>query len=368
MSRLTPGRSSSPSLAAELADVDDLAALAVRQAQAGVLHLAGLLAEDGAQQALLRGQLGLALGRDLADQDVARLDLGADVDDAVLVQVLERLLAHVGDVARDLLGAQLGVAGLDLVLLDVDAGEEVLAHEPVADDDGVLVVATLPAHEGDQDVAARGPARRGRWSWMSASGSPVVDAVADVDERPLVDAGALVGAHELLEAVLVAARRPSVSTWMRSAVTEVTTPSRRATTTWPESRAALASMPVPTMGASGSSSGTAWRCMLEPIRARLASSCSRNGMSAVATETTCLGLTSMYSIWSGRASGNWSRWRARDALVDEVALLVQARVGLGDVVRLLVVRVQVLDLVGHAGADGEGGGLLLLQLGDGLAC
>ena len=32
-------------------------------------------------------------------------------------------------------------------------------------------------------------------------------------------------------------------------------------------------------------------------------------MSAVATETTCLGLTSMYSIWLGRASGNVSRKR-----------------------------------------------------------
>ena len=94
---------------------------------------------------------------------------------------------------------------------------------------------------------------------------------------------------------------------MRSAVTDSTVPSRPATTTWPESRAARASMPVPTMGDSGSSSGTAWRCMFEPIRARLASSCSRNGMSAVATDTTCLGLTSMYSICCGRASGNGSR-------------------------------------------------------------
>ena len=86
-----------------------------------VLHLARLLAEDRAQQPLLRGQLGLALGRDLADQDVARPDLGADVDDPVLVEVPEGLLADVRDVAGDLLGAELGVAGLDLVLLDVDA-------------------------------------------------------------------------------------------------------------------------------------------------------------------------------------------------------------------------------------------------------
>ncbi len=100
---------------------------------------------------------------------------------------------------------------------------------------------------------------------------------------------------------------PSLSIWIRSAVTLVTTPSSRATRTWPESRAARTSIPVPTIGDSGSRRGTAWRCMFEPIRARFASSCSRNGMSAVATETTCLGETSMYSIWLGRASGNWSR-------------------------------------------------------------
>ncbi len=76
-------------LAVELGDLDDLAALAVGQAQARVLNLARLLTEDRAQQALFRRQLGLALGRDLADQDVARLNLGADIDDAVLVEILE---------------------------------------------------------------------------------------------------------------------------------------------------------------------------------------------------------------------------------------------------------------------------------------
>ena len=49
--------------------------------------VAGLLAEDGVQQLLLGRELGLALGRDLADQDVARLDRGADADDAALVEV-----------------------------------------------------------------------------------------------------------------------------------------------------------------------------------------------------------------------------------------------------------------------------------------
>ena len=52
-------------------------------------------------------------------------------------------------------------------------------------------------------------------------------------------------------------------------------------------------MPVPTSGFSVRSVGTAWRCMFEPISARFASSCSRNGISDAATETTCLGETSM---------------------------------------------------------------------------
>ena len=64
-----------------------------------------------------------------------------------------------------------------------------------------------------------------------------------------------------------------------------TTPSTSEITSAPESRATLCSMPVPTMGASGRISGTAWRCMFEPIKARLASSCSRKGISEAAAET-----------------------------------------------------------------------------------
>ena len=52
-------------------------------------------------------------------------------------------------------------------------------------------------------------------------------------------------------------------------------------------------MPVPTSGASALTSGTAWRCMFAPISARLASSCSRNGIIAVATDTIWRGETSM---------------------------------------------------------------------------
>src|SRR5690606_39604381 len=68
-------------------DTDDRAGLTVGHLQGGVADLAGLLTEDRAQQALLRGQLGLTLGRDLADEQVAVAHLGADADDAALVGV-----------------------------------------------------------------------------------------------------------------------------------------------------------------------------------------------------------------------------------------------------------------------------------------
>ena len=77
-----------------------------------------------------------------------------------------------------------------------------------------------------------------------------------------------------------------------SAVTRVTTPPSRASSTTPESQAALYSMPVATSGASGFSSGTACLCMLEPISARFASSFSRNGIMPVATEISWRGDTS----------------------------------------------------------------------------
>ncbi len=113
-------------LTGEHAHVDDGAVHAGRHLEAGVLHVGGLLAEDGAQQLLLRGELGLALRRDLAHQDVAGLDLGADVDDAGLVELAQRGLVDVGDVAGDFLRSQLGFTGDAGQLFDMDSGGNVV--------------------------------------------------------------------------------------------------------------------------------------------------------------------------------------------------------------------------------------------------
>ena len=143
-------------LAGEHAGVDDDALDSRRHPEAGVLYVAGLFAKDGPEKLLLGAELGLALGGYLAGQDVAGLDLRPDADDAALVQVLKRLLAHVGDVAGDLFLAQLGVPGHGLELLDVHRGEDVLLDDALGDEDGVLVVEPAPAHEGHQDILAQG--------------------------------------------------------------------------------------------------------------------------------------------------------------------------------------------------------------------
>ena len=183
-------------LASDLLDRDDGTGLAVGHAQRRVAHLAGLLSEDGAQQALLRGQLGLALRSDLADEDVAGLDLGANADDASLVEVGHRVLADVRQIAGDLLGAQLGLAGIDLVLLDVDGAQGVVLHEALRDDHGVLVVVAVPRHERDEQVLAEGQVALLDGGAVSQHGAGL-DALAVLDDRALVVAGGLVGTLEL---------------------------------------------------------------------------------------------------------------------------------------------------------------------------
>src|SRR5215211_6934162 len=192
--------------AAERLDVDHHAALAVRDLQRGVADLARLLLEDRADQLLLGGELGLALRRDLADEQVAGADLGPDPDDAAVVEVAQRLLRAVRDVARDLLVAQLRRAGVDLVLLDVDRGKLVVLHEPLGDDDRVLEVVALPGHEGHEHVLAQRELAAARGGAVGEQVAPL-HPLAEGDPRLLVDDRALVRAHELLEQVVLPADR-----------------------------------------------------------------------------------------------------------------------------------------------------------------
>ena len=80
--------------AAEPLGADDDAFFAGGHFQRVVLHVFAGAAEDRVQQLLFRRQFALGLRSDLADEDVAGPDAGADADDAVLVEVGQGTLAR----------------------------------------------------------------------------------------------------------------------------------------------------------------------------------------------------------------------------------------------------------------------------------
>ena len=191
-------------LAREDLHVDDGAFDARRRLERGVADVAGLLTEDGAEQLLFGRELGLALRRDFADEDVALLDGRADADDAALVEIAQRGLADVRDVARDFLGTELRVAGFDLELLDVDRGVVVLFDQLLGHENRVLEVVAAPRHERDEDVAAEGELA-GIGAGTVGEDLALADPLAFANDRLLRDAGVLVGALELDELIDVGA-------------------------------------------------------------------------------------------------------------------------------------------------------------------
>src|SRR3989344_918032 len=96
-------------LARKYFDPDDAAFFAVLHAEAAVFYVAGLVAEDAAQETLFMRELRLVFGCKLAHQNDAGAHLGAGADNAVLVEVAEFGFRNVGDVVRGLLGPELGV-------------------------------------------------------------------------------------------------------------------------------------------------------------------------------------------------------------------------------------------------------------------
>ena len=88
------------------------------------------------------------------------------------------------------------------MLFDMYRGEPVVLHHAFADNDGVLEVVALPAHESHQHVLAEGQfALSGR----RAVGKHLatLDKVAFLDDGPLVYAGALVATNELQQPIFV---------------------------------------------------------------------------------------------------------------------------------------------------------------------
>ena len=176
--------------------------LAVRHAQRCVTGLTRLFAEYRAQQTLLRRHLGLALGRNLTYQYVSRTHLRTYADNAVFVKILQRILADVGYLLGYLLRSQLRIPCLALILFNMNRGEYIVFDQLLAQQHRVLVVVALPRHERYQHVA---PKRYlaligGRSVRNGLTGNHLL---ALLYYRALVYAGALVGALELQQVILL---------------------------------------------------------------------------------------------------------------------------------------------------------------------
>src|SRR5258708_4115593 len=185
-------------LAREDFDVHDGALDTRRAVERSVANIAGFFAEDGTEQLFFRRQRGFALRRDLADQDVARLYDRADADNSAFVEVAKERLADVGNIASNFLGAELGVARFDFVLLDVNRGVLVVLDHLFAAQDPVFELVTTPLQKRHHHLAAKSEltALRARTVGKTLA---LLHAVAHADQRLLADVACLVRTLELDE-------------------------------------------------------------------------------------------------------------------------------------------------------------------------
>ena len=114
-------------LSGEDTRLNDDTVFTVRNLERGISDLSCLLTKNRAEQTFLGRKLGLALRRNLADQDIAGTDLGTDADDAALIQILQRVIADAGYILGDLLRSEFCVTGFTFIFLNVNGCIYVIA-------------------------------------------------------------------------------------------------------------------------------------------------------------------------------------------------------------------------------------------------
>ena len=167
-----------------------------------ILYVRRLFAEYRAQQLFFRSEFRFRFWCDFADENVARLDLGAHADYAVAVEIFEGFVADIGNVACDFFGPELCVAGSDFVLLDMNGRKDVIFNQFFGEQNSVFKVVSVPRHEGDKNVFAEceftvfssRAVRQNRADLYS---------LAALDDRLLGKACAGVGAHKLTEFIYI---------------------------------------------------------------------------------------------------------------------------------------------------------------------
>ena len=178
----------------------------------------------------------------------------------------KRFFGNVRNVAGNDFRSKLGFTDFNHEVDDMNAGKGVVLDQFAADDDGVLEVIAGPWHKGHNQVfTERQLAVLDRHTFNQHIAS--FDFVAGADNDFLVDRRAFVAADEVLRLVGLAAFLIFDDHFLRGGLGDFAGSLR------PEQPGQYCgqqsvSRPVPTIGAAGWISGTAWRCWLEPISER----------------------------------------------------------------------------------------------------
>src|SRR6266700_461866 len=172
----------------------------MRHTQRRILHLTRLLTKDRTQQLLLSRQLRLTLRRNLAHQNILSPHLRTNINDPPLIQIAQTLLTHIGNIPRNLLRAQLRIASLNLILLNMDRRKVILLHNTLTDQNSILIVATFPAHKGHQNVLPQSqlPILRRR---TIRNHLTRIHIIALAHNRSLIDTRPRIRAHKLPQAI-----------------------------------------------------------------------------------------------------------------------------------------------------------------------
>ena len=140
--------------------------------------------------------------RYFSNQNGAWFDISADANDSAFIKITQGSFTNVGNIAGDFFRSQLGVAGFDFQLFDVNRSVIIVLDHLFRDQNRVLEVVTAPGHKCDQHVTTQS-------EFAAFSTRPVSndfafhDAITFAHNRLLIDAGILVRAFEFDERINV---------------------------------------------------------------------------------------------------------------------------------------------------------------------
>ena len=140
--------------AAKHLNANDFTSFAMGYTQGAVAYFASLFTKDSTQQAFFSGELGFTLRSNLAYQNIARAYFSTNADNAALIQILQCVVAYIGQLASNFFFTQLGVAGIAIIFFNMDRSKDISLYQILIQQNGVLVVIAFPGHISNDYVVA----------------------------------------------------------------------------------------------------------------------------------------------------------------------------------------------------------------------